>query len=232
MFCSFIVEPKDSYNLANKAPDSTNNGNVRNPNVEFSEYIRSVISNWAKAKPKPSNSKGVGGTKKKKWTPEEDQLLIDGISKFGSDWKEVATVVPGRTGKQCRERWLSRMCPTLVHMEWTPQEDIILIQKQKEIGNKWSIVSSFLPGRSTTAVKNRWNYLCRRDIPNHSEEYQQIFQNISMIQNNQPVNVPPPAPVVDFAAHDVIDYDQLLEDDSWAQLNNPEIENQFGLFSF
>lgn len=39
------------------------------------------------------------------WTEEEDQTLIDMVEKLGpQNWSQIATALPGRIGKQCRER--------------------------------------------------------------------------------------------------------------------------------
>jgi hypothetical protein len=44
-----------------------------------------------------------------KWTPEEDAKMTDAVTKYGKDWPRVATLVPGRTNLQCRERWMNAL---------------------------------------------------------------------------------------------------------------------------
>jgi hypothetical protein len=73
----------------------------------------------------------------------------------------MATGIPGRTGKQCRERWTNRLDPALNHEMWTPQEDATLLYQQKAKGNCWSKITTFLPHRSANALKNRWCWLAR-----------------------------------------------------------------------
>ena len=183
MFCSFKVGPKNNYEIEPSSPETLplvlNNPNstvISNRNI--SSIIDTVSAKWARDKPKIATPRNVGGTKKNKWSAEEDEKLRKAVERLGTEnWRDISLEVEGRTGKQCRERWLSHMCPSLSKEEWTPQEDLILLRKQSEIGNRWAIISKSLPGRSTTAVKNRWNYLCRRDIPNHSEEFEQIVAN-------------------------------------------------------
>ncbi|ELP90560.1 hypothetical protein EIN_020090 [Entamoeba invadens IP1] len=41
-------------------------------------------------------------------------------------------------------------------VEWTPEEDKILLDKQQVLGNKWKLISTFLPGRAPNSVKNRY----------------------------------------------------------------------------
>jgi len=39
------------------------------------------------------------------WTEEEDSILMDCVSKYGAQtWSHIASKLPGRIGKQCRER--------------------------------------------------------------------------------------------------------------------------------
>jgi hypothetical protein len=99
---------------------------------------------------------------KTKWTPDEDQRLVDSVATNSlGNWALIACSVPGRTGKQCRERWINHLTPTLNTDSWTPIEDSILIQQQRICGNVWSHISAQIPGRSGNDVKNRWNWLCK-----------------------------------------------------------------------
>jgi hypothetical protein len=75
----------------------------------------------------------------------------------------VAQSLPGRSGKQCRERWLNHLTPILKSEHWSPIEDEILIAHQRTLGNVWSQISLFLTGRSPNSVKNRWAVLSSRD---------------------------------------------------------------------
>jgi hypothetical protein len=63
------------------------------------------------------------------------------------------------------------LAPENAKVVWTPEEDLILLEKQKIFGNQWSKIRDFLPRRSIVSIKNRWNWLCRRNVPNHSEEF-------------------------------------------------------------
>lgn len=51
-----------------------------------------------------------------RWTTEEHDKLAYLVDKWGSEknWAKVAEEMPGRTGKQCRERWLNHMKPGIV----------------------------------------------------------------------------------------------------------------------
>ena len=52
------------------------------------------------------------GLRKGKWTQEEDDTIRRCIQAGMTQWKTIADAVPGRIGKQCRERWYNHLDPT------------------------------------------------------------------------------------------------------------------------
>uniref|UniRef100_A0A7S2WV82 Uncharacterized protein n=2 Tax=Rhizochromulina marina TaxID=1034831 RepID=A0A7S2WV82_9STRA len=99
------------------------------------------------------------------WLPEEDQLLRDLVGQFGpKQWSKIAEKIPGRAGKQCRERWLNHLDSSVKKSDWTPEEDKILLEAQRRVGNRWSEIARMLPGRAENAVKNRYNSLITKKL--------------------------------------------------------------------
>lgn len=86
------------------------------------------------------------------------------MERFGTkDWKKVSTLVPGRTGPQCRERWESKMTANERLGPWTPEEDAVLIEGVKQFGRgQWTKVCQLLEGRRATSCKVRYRILSKQ----------------------------------------------------------------------
>ena len=106
-------------------------------------------------------------TRKGKWTKEEDEKLLQILSKEKCKnertWDRASEAMGfGRNGMQCRERWNNFLDPNLRFEPWTPEEDACLLLLHTEFGNKWKMFTSTLIGRSAQRIRRRLGSLKRK----------------------------------------------------------------------
>lgn len=66
------------------------------------------------------------------WTKEEDEIVIKLVDKNGArNWSKIAESLPGRIGKQCRERWHNHLNPDIKKDRWTEEEDLAIMEAHK-----------------------------------------------------------------------------------------------------
>jgi len=130
------------------------------------------------------------------WTAEEDNILREKRALYGRKWAKIAAHLPGRQGKQCRERFVNHLDPELKKGEWTDDEEAILIAMHEHHGNRWANISKQLPGRSDNDVKNHWYSTIQRKFQQHGKDklIQAALQQVQMMQQmgTLPSQQPPP----------------------------------------
>lgn len=109
--------------------------------------------------------KNVTNSKRKYFTSEEDSLLISAAAKYQHEnWKTIAKFVPGKSPKQCRDRYINYLKPSLHFRPWNEEEDRLLVSLVNKYGTHWSNMAKQFPDRSTNSLKNRWNWLLKNNV--------------------------------------------------------------------
>ena len=121
-----------------------------------------------------------------KFSQEEDIKLNKLVSLYGPrKWDQIALSMPGRSGRQCRDRFHNYLNPSLVNGPWTKEEDELLEKKVYELGQHWNKIVKVFKGRSTNNIKNRWyTYICKQKRNQNIFTGSQIFQYQTSRTNN------------------------------------------------
>lgn len=190
----------NSSNISNNINDNTknendtrdNDGSVNNNDKKNISTINPLNSiNWNKIAEKIENKNARQcqtrwqnildpNRVKGPWTEKEDLKLIELVKKFGPEkWSNISTYLPGRLGKQCRERWYNHLNPEVNKTGWSKEEEWVLFLLHRKYGNSWSIFSEHIPGRTDNTIKNHWNSIMKKNIVGINNQYQDLIKGKS-----------------------------------------------------
>lgn len=120
--------------------------------------------------------------------PEDDERLKNIIQSDNfKGWKDIALKMKNFNARQCRDRWHHYLSPSIHNKPWENYEDQIIIRLVNLIGTRWAYISSFLPGRTDNAIKNRFNSVLRYVVSNPSYLNLSLNEAFSYIHNEREV---------------------------------------------
>lgn len=102
------------------------------------------------------------GVRKGQWQDHEDAIVLEAVTTSAEQpftrWSDLAQRLPGRVGKQVRDRWVNHLNPAINHMPFTREDDLLLFKGHQELGKRWVEISTkfFESTRSENHIKNRW----------------------------------------------------------------------------
>jgi hypothetical protein len=103
-------------------------------------------------------SRRMAKGKPRVFTPQEDAMLAELVAEHpAGSWMDIAAVLPGRSARECRERWNEYLNPDLRVEPWTEDEDDLLLRQIEAFGHQWTLIAGAFSRRSSSDVKNRWH---------------------------------------------------------------------------
>jgi len=92
----------------------------------------------------------------KKWTREEDEMLINLAEKYNEKhWKEISKRFAKKNSLQCFSRY-KRIRPGIVKGSWKKEEDNKIIELVNKYGKSWSKISKILGTRNGKQIRDRF----------------------------------------------------------------------------
>lgn len=165
---------------------------------------------------------------RQKFTAIDDQILLQevGNERFPA-WNEIAKKIPGKTGRQCRERYQHYLAPSISQEPWSEEEDALVISLFQIHGPNWAkIAESFMGKRTNNSIKNRWNnhlklHLLRSIAPcTVVTEPVNVFRELSVPETQEPAVQHNETTITDSMEEEIID-DSPMDVDIWSSFDFP-----------
>lgn len=95
------------------------------------------------------------------FTIDEDKKLLELVTKYKENWKEISREMKSRNIRQCKERYFHYLSPNINHEKWREDEDSLLLKYVEMYGKKWKNFENYFNGRTEIDIRNRFYVLSR-----------------------------------------------------------------------
>ncbi|EAX85025.1 Myb-like DNA-binding domain containing protein [Trichomonas vaginalis G3] len=97
-----------------------------------------------------------------RFTQQEDDKLVRLVEEYGTkgNWKMISKKMHGRSPRQCMDRYVRFLDPSVNKDPWTPEEDKLLLELVPKLSPKWRQISLFFRRRNDIQCRNRYRKLC------------------------------------------------------------------------
>lgn len=138
--------------------------------------------------PFPDNEPAKPKKSKNKFTEVEDEIIKKFVEEYGAHtWGRIMPLLPGRTSRQVRERYVNYLAPNVKHDDWTKEEDELIEKLVAQFGKRWAFISRSFKQRTDVSIKNRYLKLKRNELKNlkkNSSSTEKVMKFNSPVQNN------------------------------------------------
>ena len=154
------IKPSNELTISNPVGNSSNNLSI-SENSAFNKFTKKKRKHYF------SESSKVNKKKKKigPWTENESLILQECMETTPKmSWVEIYKLIPGRIGKQIRERWNNVLNPEINKSKFSEKEKHLIKELVNIYGKKWTLIAKELKnGRTDNHVKNYYNsYLLKQ----------------------------------------------------------------------
>ena len=98
------------------------------------------------------------------WSEDENRQLLLAVKKCGThNWRKVAQYLPGRSNRQCRERYMMRLNFGNARKlgDWTAAEDKLILELAPKHNFKWVQMEPLIKGRNARQIASRYDLLIK-----------------------------------------------------------------------
>ena len=111
-----------------------------------------------------NNAKKEPRASQVRWTAIADSQLRQAKLDPTASWSDVAASITHivKNPTQARDRWTNFVRPTISLDPWTLEEDLLLVERQNTLGNKWGAIQEGLEGRTEHGCRQRHKAIIKK----------------------------------------------------------------------